>query len=39
LRLEQWRIIYVVDDDNARILIIRIKRKTGPETYQGLEKQ
>ena len=37
LRLEQWRIIYSVDDAEAQVLIIRIKRKTGPETYKDLE--
>jgi mRNA interferase RelE/StbE len=36
LRLEQWRIIYFIDDEDARIQIIRIKRKTGSETYQAL---
>jgi mRNA-degrading endonuclease RelE of RelBE toxin-antitoxin system len=36
LRLEQWRIIYSVDDNEARVLILRIKRKAGPETYKDL---
>jgi mRNA interferase RelE/StbE len=39
LRLDQWRIIYSIDDNNTLILIIRIKRKTGPETYEGLGSQ
>lgn len=36
IRLDIWRIIYNIDDENAEILIIRIKRKTGPETYENL---
>jgi mRNA interferase RelE/StbE len=37
LRLEQWRIIYAIDDEDVQIQIIRIKRKTGPETYEHLD--
>ena len=36
LRLGQWRIIYLIDDEDTQIQIIRIKRKTGPETYEHL---
>jgi mRNA interferase RelE/StbE len=36
LRLEQWRIIYTIDDEDTLIEIIRIKHKTGPETYENL---
>ncbi len=35
--LERWRIIYQVDEDEKEVLIIRILRKTGPETYEELE--
>jgi len=37
LRLEQWRIIYRVDDDGELVSLIRVPRKTGPETYENLE--
>ncbi|MFL5806057.1 MAG: type II toxin-antitoxin system RelE family toxin [Roseiflexaceae bacterium] len=37
LRLDNWRIIYRVDDEQMTILILRVRRKQGPETYQGVE--
>jgi mRNA interferase RelE/StbE len=36
LRLERWRIIYRVDDDDNVLSLIRVLRKTGPETYENL---
>jgi len=36
LRLDGWRIIYMVDDDARLVTVIAVKRKTGPETYTGL---
>jgi addiction module RelE/StbE family toxin len=35
--LEGWRIIYRIDDEEQVILITRVKRKTGPETYEDIE--
>ncbi len=35
--LNGWRIIYQVNDDEALLLIIGIRYKTGPETYEDLE--
>ena len=35
--LNGWRIIYQIDDDGALLLIIGIRYKTGPETYENLE--
>ena len=32
LWLNGWRIIYQIDDDDATLLIIGIRYKTGPET-------
>ena len=37
LRFDQWRLIYSVRDDLGEVRILRIARKTGPETYEGLE--
>jgi mRNA interferase RelE/StbE len=37
LRLDNWRIIYRVDDEQMTILILHVRRKQGPETYQDLE--
>jgi mRNA-degrading endonuclease RelE of RelBE toxin-antitoxin system len=38
LRLNGWRIIYRLDKEILTILILRVRRKTGPETYQNLEE-
>jgi mRNA interferase RelE/StbE len=37
LRLDGWRIIYRVDDDNQAVRILRVRLKTGPEVYENLE--
>jgi mRNA interferase RelE/StbE len=37
IRLDRWRVIYRVDDEDITILILRVRRKTGPETYGNLE--
>jgi mRNA-degrading endonuclease RelE of RelBE toxin-antitoxin system len=37
LRLDGWRIIYRVDEQTGSLLILAIRRKVSPETYQGLE--
>jgi mRNA interferase RelE/StbE len=37
LRLDDWRIIYRVDDENQVVRILRVRLKTGPETYENLE--
>ena len=37
IRLVKWRIIYRVDDDDQVILVLRVRRKMGPATYEGLE--
>jgi mRNA interferase RelE/StbE len=36
IRLDRWRIIYRVLDDEETIRILRIRLKTGPETYASL---
>ena len=37
VRLNGWRVIYKVDDDALQVIILAVKCKRGPETYQGLE--
>ena len=37
LRLDGWRIVYRVDDENQVVRILRVRLKTGPETYENLE--
>lgn len=37
IRFDQWRLIYSVRDELGEVRILRIARKTGPETYEGLE--
>ena len=37
LRIDSWRIIYRVDNQGLTILILRVRRKEGPETYQDIE--
>ena len=37
LWLNDWRIIYQVDDEAGAALVIGIRRKTGPEKYDSLD--
>ena len=37
LRLDGWRIVYRVDDENQVVRVLRVQLKTGPETYENLE--
>ncbi len=37
IRVDRWRVIYKVDQEIVVVLILRVRRKTGPETYQDLE--
>lgn len=37
IALQKWRIIYRVDDERLTVDILRVARKTGPETYYDLE--
>jgi mRNA-degrading endonuclease RelE of RelBE toxin-antitoxin system len=36
IRIERWRIIYRLDDENGSILVIRVRQKTEPEIYEDL---
>jgi mRNA-degrading endonuclease RelE of RelBE toxin-antitoxin system len=35
---DRWRLIYRVIEDERTVRILRIRLKTGPETYEGLEE-
>ncbi len=39
LPLNGWRVIWRVDDEAGVVLIIGIRPKTGPETYEDLEAE
>lgn len=36
IRLDAWRLIYEVDDELSTVVILAIRRKSGPETYQDI---
>ncbi len=36
IRVDNWRVIYAVEDDIELVTILRVKEKTGPETYDDL---
>jgi len=37
LRFNGWRVIYRFDEDTNNLLVLAVRRKSGPETYQELE--
>lgn len=37
LWIGDYRLIYAVDDEAILVVILRVRRKTGPETYEGTE--
>lgn len=37
LKFNHWRVIYRVRVEDDAVRILRIKIKTGPETYEGIE--
>lgn len=37
LRLDGWRILYRVDDEDETVTVLRVRRKVGPETYEDTE--
>jgi len=39
IRLDQWRIIYRIERENLVVLILRVRRKTGAETYEDIEEE
>jgi mRNA-degrading endonuclease RelE of RelBE toxin-antitoxin system len=39
IRFDRWRLIYRVRDNLGEVRILRVRAKTGPETYQGLDNR
>jgi mRNA-degrading endonuclease RelE of RelBE toxin-antitoxin system len=37
LRIDDWRVIYAVDDHDRTVLVLAVRRKSGPETYEGID--
>lgn len=37
IRLDRWPLIYRVDEEAGVVLVLRVRRKTGPETYADIE--
>jgi mRNA-degrading endonuclease RelE of RelBE toxin-antitoxin system len=37
IKFGRWRLLYDVNDDSGIVRILRIRLKTGPETYRDLE--
>jgi len=38
IKFDRWRLIYYVGDAAGVVRILRVKIKTGPETYEGLDE-
>lgn len=38
IKIERWRIIYSFNDDAGIVFIIGIRPKTGPQTYENLDR-
>ncbi len=39
VHLDGWRIIYLLNEEDKIVTILDIMRKTGPETYEGLDNE
>ncbi|MCC7020563.1 MAG: type II toxin-antitoxin system RelE/ParE family toxin [Ardenticatenales bacterium] len=37
IRVDRWRLIYRLDEEAGLVLILRVRRKSGPETYDDIE--
>lgn len=37
IALNKWRLIYKVDDERREVIILAVRLKRGPETYEDLE--
>ena len=37
IRLNGWRIIYRIEEEDQIVLVLTVRRKTGPETYENIE--
>ena len=36
LRVDDWRVIYAVDDRDRVVVVLAVRRKSGPETYEEI---
>ena len=36
--LDGWRVIYEVDDESHTVVILTVRRKVGPETYENIPR-
>ncbi len=36
LPVEQWRVIYEIEEDIRTVTVVTVRLKTGPETYEDL---
>ena len=36
IRLLRWRVIYRIDDESRLVLVLTVREKEGPETYDDL---
>jgi len=37
IRVDRWRLIYRIDEADGVVLVLRVRPKTGPETYDEIE--
>ena len=37
IRVNGWRLVYRIDEDEETILVLRVRRKAGPATYEDIE--
>ena len=38
IHVNNWRIVYEIEDDVLIVLVLRIGQKAGPEFYEGMEE-
>lgn len=37
IRIDRWRLIYRIEESSGVVLVLRVRRKSGPETYLDIE--
>ncbi len=37
IRIDRWRLIYRIEESDGVVLVLRVRRKSGPETYLDIE--
>jgi len=38
IRIDIWRLVYLVDDVERTVIVLGVRRKTGPETYEDISE-